>query len=48
MEKTRNIYRTPKLPKHPSKAKFMIPAPQYSVKPLSKILTAVLKLFYKQ
>ena len=33
------------LHKHPSNATFMVAAPQYSVKPLSKAFTAILKLF---
>ena len=43
-----NIYWTPKLHKTPSKARFIIAAPRCSVKPLSKAVTAALKLIYKQ
>ena len=43
-----NIYWTPKLHKHPLKARFIVPAPQCSVKPFSKAVTSVLKLVYKQ
>ena len=43
-----NIYWTPKLHKNPSKARFIIAAPKCSVKPLSKAVTAALKLMYKQ
>ena len=51
MKKTKkrpNNYLTPKLHKHPSKARFIIVAPQCSVKLLSKAVTLVLKLMYKQ
>ena len=47
-KKIPNIYCNPKLYKHPSKGRFIIVAPQCSVKPLSKAITSVLKLMYKQ
>ena len=47
-KKLPNIYWTPKLHKHSSTARFIIAAPQRSVKPLSKAVTLVLKLMYKQ
>ena len=43
-----NIYWTPKLQKNLSKARFIIAAPQCSVKPLIKSVTSVLKLMDKQ
>ena len=47
-QKLPNIYWTPKLHKNPSKSRFIIAAPKCSVKPLSKAVTAALKLLYKQ
>ena len=47
-KKLPNIYWSPKLHKHLCKARFIIAAPQCSVKPLSKAVTSVLKLMYKQ
>ena len=47
-QKTPKIYFIPKLHKHPSKGRFIITAPQCSVKPLSKAIISVLKLMYKQ
>ena len=38
----------PKLHKHPSKVRFITVAPQCSVKPLSKVVTSVLKPMFKQ
>ena len=40
-----NICWTSKLRKHPSKARFLIAAPQCFVKPLSKDVTSVLKIY---
>ena len=43
-----HIYWLPKLHKNPSKFRFIIAAPKCSIKPLSKDITSILKLFYKQ
>ena len=42
------IYWLPKLHKSPFKARFIIAAPNNALKPLSKALTAILKLFFHQ
>ena len=42
------MYCTPKLHKNPIKARFPIPAPNSSMRPLSRAITAALKLVYKQ
>ena len=47
-KKLPNIYWAPKIQKHPSKARFIIAAPQCSVKPLSKAVISLLKHMYKQ
>ena len=44
MKKTRNIYWTPKLHKHPSKARLIMAALQCSVEPLPKDVASVLNL----
>ena len=43
-----HIYWLPKLHKNPVKFRFIIAAPNCSVKPLSKAITKIFKLFYKQ
>ena len=43
-----HIYWLPKLHKSPPKARFIIAAPNNALKPLSKALTAILKLFFHQ
>ena len=43
-----HIYWLPKLHKNPIKFRFIIAAPNCSVKPLSKAVTKILKLFYRQ
>ena len=43
-----HIYWNPKLRKSPSKARFIIAAPQFSVNLVSIAVTLVLKLMYKQ
>ena len=43
-----NIYWLPKLHKNPLKFRFIIAAPECSVKPLSKAITSVFRLFYNQ
>ena len=43
-----NIYWTPNLRKHPSKARFIHAVPQCSINFLPKAVTAVLKLMYKE
>ena len=50
MKKTRKFptLMDPKLYRHPSKARFIIAAPQCSVKLLSNAVTSALKLMYKQ
>ena len=40
-----HIYWLPKLHKSPPKARFIIAAPNNALKPVSKALTAILKLF---
>ena len=47
-EKLPNICWTPKLPRSPTKARFIIAAPKFSVKPLSKPVPAALKLLRNQ
>ena len=47
-EKLPNIYWLPKLHKKPLKFRFIIAAPSCSVKPLSKAITSVFKMFYNQ
>ena len=42
------IYWLPKMHKVPSKARFIIAAPKCSIKPLSKAVTHIFKLFHKQ
>lgn len=42
------MYWSPKLHKNPIKARFPIPAPNSSMRPLSRAITAALKLVYKQ
>ena len=43
-----HIYWLPKLHKNPIKFRFIIAAPNCSVKPLSKVVTKIFKLFYHQ
>ena len=43
-----NMYWLPKIHKSPIKARFIIASPKSSVKPLSKAITSVFQLFYKQ
>ena len=43
-----NIYWLPKLHKNPLKFRIIIAAPKCSVKPLSKAITSVFRLFYNQ
>ena len=43
-----NIYWLPKLHKNPLKFRFIIAVPQCSLKPLSKAITSVFRLFYNQ
>ena len=43
-----NIYWLPKLHKNPLKFRFIIAAPKCSIKPLSKAVTSVFRLFYNQ
>ena len=43
-----HIYWLPKMHKNPIKFRFIIAAPKCSVKPLSKSITSIFKLFYKQ
>ena len=47
-ERLPNIYWLPKLHKNPLKFRFIIAAPECSVKPLSKAITSVFRLFYNQ
>lgn len=47
-KKLHNIYWACKLQKNPTKAKFRIAAPNYSVEPLLKAVTTVLKLIFRQ
>ena len=42
------MYWIPKMHKTPSKSRFIVAAPKCSIKPLSKAITSVFKLFYKQ
>ena len=42
------MYWIPKLHKNPTKARFIVAAPNCSIKPLSKAVTQVLKLMFKQ
>ena len=42
------MYWLPKMHKNPTKARFIVAAPKCSVKPLSKTVTSVFKLFFKQ
>ena len=48
MKNTKNLLTFTGPHKHSSKARFMIAAPQFSVKPSSKAVTSVLKLIYKK
>ena len=43
-----HIYWLPKLHKNPIKFRFIIAAPNCSIKPLSKAITKIFKLFYRQ
>jgi len=43
-----NMYWLPKKHKNPSKARFIVAAPKCTVKPLSKAITAIFKMFYKK
>ena len=43
-----HIYWLPKLHKNPVKIRFIIAAPNCSVKPLSQAITKIFKLFYRQ
>ena len=47
-KKLPHIYWTPKLHKNPLKFRFIIAAPNCSIKPLSKAITKIFKLFYRQ
>lgn len=47
-KKLPHIYWLPKLHKSPIKFRFIIAAPNCSIKPLSKAITKVFKLFYRQ
>ena len=47
-KKLPHIYWTPKLHKNPIKFRFIIAAPNCSIKPLSKAITKIFRLFYKQ
>ena len=47
-EKLSNICWTPKLHQSPTKARFIIAVPNFSVKPLSKAVSAALKLLHNQ
>ena len=42
------LYWLPKLHKNPVKFRFIIAAPNCSIKPLSKVVTKIFKLFYRQ
>ena len=42
------IYWLPKMHKNPAKFRFIIAAPKCAIKPLSKSITAIFKLFYSQ
>ena len=43
-----HIYWLPKLHKNPIKFRFIIAAPNCSIKPLSKVITKIFRLFYRQ
>ena len=43
-----HTYWLPKLHKSPPKPRFILPAPNNAVQPLSKAVTAILKLFFHQ
>ena len=43
-----SVYWLPKMHKNPSKARFIIAAPKCSVKPLSKAINSIFKLFHQQ
>ena len=45
-KKLPHIYWMPKLHKNPTKFRFIIAAPSCSIKPLSKVLTKIFKLFF--
>lgn len=47
-KKLPHIYWIPKLHKNPIKFRFIIAAPDCSIKPLSKAITKIFKLFYRQ
>ena len=47
-KKLPHIYWTPKLHKNPLKFRFIIAAPNCSIKPLSKAITKIFRLFYRQ
>ena len=47
-KKLPHIYWTPKLHKNPIKFRFIIAAPDCSIKPLSKAITKIFRLFYRQ
>ena len=47
-KKLPHIYWTPKLHKNPLKFRFIIAAPNCSIKPLSKAVTKIFRLFYRQ
>ena len=47
-KKLPHIYWTPKLHKNPLKFRFIIAAPNCSMKPLSKAITKIFRLFYRQ
>ena len=47
-KKLPHIYWTPKLHKTPLKFRFIIAAPDCSIKPLSKAITKIFRLFYRQ
>ena len=46
LQKFLNIYLNPNMRKNPTKSFFIITAPKCSVKPLSKVVTALLKLLF--
>ena len=47
-KKLPHIYWLPKLHKNPIKFRFIIAAPECSIKPLSRTITKMFKLFYRQ
>ena len=47
-KKLPHIYWTPKLHKNPIEFRFIIAAPNCSIKPLSKAITKIFRLFYRQ